>query len=131
MEDTSHSACPFCGAEAERRSVARSALAFALRDAYPVTPGHTLIIPRRHVADFFALTAEEREACLSLLDKMKATLDREFSPDGYNVGINVGEAAGQTVPHVHIHLIPRYAGDVPDARGGVRGVIPEKQKYKP
>jgi len=129
MNYSSHPACPFCDAEAERRSVARTSLAFALRDRYPVSLGHTLIIPVRHVADFFALTAEERDACLSLLDEMKAALDREFSPDGYNVGINVGAAAGQTVPHVHFHLIPRYAGDLPDPRGGVRGVIPERQKY--
>jgi hypothetical protein len=91
--------------------------------------GHTLIIPRRHVASFFETTDEERRAMLRLLDEAKAMLDREHKPDGYNIGINGGAAAGQTVMHLHIHLIPRYLGDRPDPRGGVRWVIPEKAAY--
>ena len=104
-------------------------LAVAARDSYPVSKGHTLIIPRRHVASFFETTDEERQAMMKLLDEMKAMLDREHKPDGYNIGINNGAAAGQTVMHLHMHLIPRYAGDLPDPRGGVRWVIPEKAAY--
>ena len=103
--------------------------AVAARDSYPVSKGHTLIIPRRHVASFFETTDEERLAMLKLLDEVKAMLDREHKPDGYNIGINYGVAAGQTVMHLHMHLIPRYKGDRPDPRGGVRWVIPDKAAY--
>jgi diadenosine tetraphosphate (Ap4A) HIT family hydrolase len=96
-----------------------------------VTRGHTLVIPARHVGTFFATTAEERSGLLSLLDTAKRQLDAEFAPAGYNIGINDGAAAGQTVPHLHIHLIPRYPLDRDDPRGGVRWVIPEKAKYWP
>ena len=95
-------------------------------DNHPVSPGHTLIIPKRHVASFFETTEEERQAMLRLLDEAKVILDRKHRPDGYNIGINGGEAAGQTVMHLHIHLIPRYKGDRPDPRGGVRWVLPDK-----
>ena len=104
-------------------------IAVAARDSYPVSKGHTLIIPRRHVASFFETTEEERHAMLKLLDEVKALLDSEHKPDGYNIGINNGPAAGQTVMHLHMHLIPRYAGDRPDPRGGVRWVLPEKAAY--
>jgi diadenosine tetraphosphate (Ap4A) HIT family hydrolase len=104
-------------------------LAVAARDSYPVSKGHALIIPRRHVASFFETTDEERLAMLKLLDEVKAALDKELKPDGYNIGINGGAAAGQTVMHLHIHLIPRYAGDRADPRGGVRWIIPEKAAY--
>lgn len=104
-------------------------LAYVLFDRTPVTPGHCLIIPFRHVADYFATTAEERTAMLALADLARATLDRDFRPGGYNLGLNVGEVAGQTIPHVHLHLIPRYPGDVENPRGGVRGVIPARQNY--
>lgn len=100
-----------------------------VRDAYPVSPGHTLIVPRRHTGSFFELTPDERNALLALLDQAKAELQRNYQPQGYNIGINDGPAAGQTVPHLHIHLIPRYSGDLPDPRGGVRWVIPEKARY--
>jgi diadenosine tetraphosphate (Ap4A) HIT family hydrolase len=103
----------------------------AVRDSFPVSPGHTLVIPRRHIGSFFELWAEERAAMLALLDSAKAGVEAEFHPDGYNIGINDGSAAGQTVPHLHIHLIPRYAGDTPDPRGGVRWVLPAKAKYWP
>jgi diadenosine tetraphosphate (Ap4A) HIT family hydrolase len=88
-----------------------------------------LVIPYRHVEDFFQLTSEERIAVLNLLMEAKRLLEQESAPDGYNVGVNVGEAGGQSVPHVHVHLIPRYKGDVANPRGGVRGVIPMKQNY--
>jgi len=106
-----------------------SPLGLVVRDAFPISPGHTLIIPKRHVGSFFELEADERAELLALLDKAKVVADEEFSPQGYNIGINDGAAAGQTVPHLHIHLIPRYQGDRPDPRGGVRWIIPEKADY--
>jgi len=118
----------FCTIPSEQILIA-GPLAVAARDSYPVSKGHALIIPRRHVASFFETTEEERQAMLKLLDEVKAALDKEFKPDGYNIGINGGAAAGQTVMHLHIHLIPRYAGDRADPRGGVRWIIPEKAAY--
>jgi diadenosine tetraphosphate (Ap4A) HIT family hydrolase len=104
--------------------VASNDLAFAIRDRYPVSPGHTLIIPRREVATWFDATAHEQHAIIDLIDRVKHTLDAELHPDGYNVGFNAGEAAGQTVMHLHVHLIPRFRGDVADPRGGIRHVMP-------
>jgi ATP adenylyltransferase len=121
--------CPFCNPDTERELLAESATAFAILDKFPVNKGHALIIPKRHVADYFELTFREQSACWFMLDFVKPILQERFNPDGFNVGVNVGEHAGQTVPHVHIHLIPRYAGDVPEPRGGVRGVIPSKRNY--
>jgi diadenosine tetraphosphate (Ap4A) HIT family hydrolase len=120
--------CPFCELP-ESRIVDADGNAVVIRDGFPVSDGHTLIIPRRHVGSFFETTPAERESLLLLLDRAKAELDRLYSPDAYNVGINDGPAAGQTVPHLHIHLIPRYNGDRPDPRGGVRWVIPDKADY--
>jgi len=99
------------------------------RDINPVASGHLLIITRRHVADFFEATATERASLMALLLEAKAWLAREYAPDGFSVGVNIGLASGQTIPHVHVHLIPRYLGDTPNPRGGVRGVIPDKQTY--
>jgi diadenosine tetraphosphate (Ap4A) HIT family hydrolase len=121
-------ACPFCTLPPERILLI-SAHGVIIRDGFPISPGHTLIIPRRHVDSFFNLTADERVDLLGLLDQAKAGIEKEFKPDTYNVGINDGPAAGQTVPHLHIHLIPRYTGDIPDPRGGVRWIIPEKADY--
>ena len=104
-------------------------LAYSARDSYPASPGHTLVIPRRHVAGFFDLTEEEVTACMRLIKEEKIRLDEEFKPDGYNIGVNVGPAAGQSVFHVHIHIIPRYKGDVENPQGGVRHVIPNKGHY--
>lgn len=120
--------CPFCTLP-ESRALFRNSAAVAVRDAYPVTQGHTLVIPLRHFASFFEATAQERDAMLALLDEAKLQLQSEFSPAGYNIGINDGAAAGQTVSHLHIHLIPRYPGDRPDPRGGVRWVMPDKADY--
>lgn len=105
-------------------------LAFAKIDKHPVSEGHTLIIPRRHFADYFDATSEEKAALTDLIDKAKLYLDKKFQPDGYNLGVNIGKAAGQSVMHLHIHLIPRYFGDNEDPTGGVRGVIPEKKSYR-
>lgn len=120
--------CPFCTLP-ESRVLFRNYAAVAIRDAYPVTQGHTLVIPLRHIASFFDATARERDAMLALLDQAKLQLQSEFNPAGYNIGINDGAAAGQTVGHLHIHLIPRYPGDRPDPRGGVRWVVPDKADY--
>lgn len=120
--------CPFCTLPEDRILLA-DPLAVMIRDAYPVSPGHALIIPRRHVASFFDVTDAERQSFLSLLDGAGSKLDAEFRPDGYNIGINDGPAAGQTVPHLHIHLIPRYHGDRPDPRGGVRWIFPDRADY--
>ena len=104
-------------------------LLVAINDGFPISKGHTLILPKRHISTFFDCTPDERQAILDMLDKMKTKLDRIYKPNAYNIGINDGEAAGQTVPHVHVHLIPRYEGDVDDPRGGVRWVIQDKAKY--
>lgn len=104
-------------------------LAYSALDSYPVSPGHTLVIPRRHVASFFDLTPEEVNACMGLITEERMRLDEEFKPDGYNIGVNVGPAAGQSVFHAHIHIIPRYKGDVENPQGGVRHVIPKKGHY--
>jgi diadenosine tetraphosphate (Ap4A) HIT family hydrolase len=122
------SSCPFCWLTPER-IVRQGQLAVVIRDGFPVSPGHTLIIPKRHVASFFEVTEAERAELMSLLAEARAGLEREYRPAGYNVGINDGKAAGQTVPHLHIHLIPRYDGDQKDPRGGVRWVIPSKAVY--
>ena len=121
--------CPFCKAESERDIIASSSLSVAFFDGFPVSPGHALIIPKRHVSSFFDLSQEERQDLLNLADSVKQIVEERYHPDGYNIGINVGEAAGQSIFHVHMHLIPRYQGDVPNPRGGVRGVIPSKQNY--
>ncbi|MCG6887792.1 MAG: HIT family protein [Proteobacteria bacterium] len=104
-------------------------LAYSARDTYGVSPGHTLVIPNRHVASFFDLTPEEVAACMDLISEEKRRIDEEFHPDGYNIGVNVGPAAGQSIFHVHIHIIPRYEGDVENPQGGVRHVIPKNAHY--
>jgi len=120
--------CVFCHLPLERIAH-ETALSRVVRDACPVSPGHTLIIPKRHVASFFDITDDELADLMSLLQRARDDLDREFHPAGYNIGINDGTAAGQTVPHLHIHLIPRYTGDRDDPRGGVRWVLPDKAAY--
>lgn len=120
-------ACPFCNLE--REIINESEFSFAIYDAFPVNKGHALIIPKRHTADFFDLSNEEQSDCILILNRVKQIIQEKYNPDGFNVGININEAAGQTVPHVHIHLIPRYKGDVEEPRGGVRGVIPGKKNY--
>ena len=120
--------CPFCPPK-EREILATHPLGFAVRDSFPLTRGHSLVIPRRHVASFFELTAEERLAILELLDRAKSMIDGECKPSAYNIGINDGAAAGQTVMHLHMHLIPRYEGDADDPRGGVRWIFPRKADY--
>ncbi|MFT5139851.1 MAG: diadenosine tetraphosphate (Ap4A) HIT family hydrolase [Lysobacterales bacterium] len=119
--------CLFCG---PREVVRCNELAYCTRDTYPVNPGHALIMPYRHCASFFDLTPEEVTACMALVMEEKKVLDQEFSPNGYNVGVNVNTAGGQSIFHVHIHLIPRYTGDSLRPQGGVRQVIPERAAYQ-
>ena len=121
-------ACPFCSIRPSA-ILLNKPLAYAKQDGYPLTEGHALVIPRRHVTTFFDTTAGERQAMLELLDETKALLDSKYRPDGYNIGINDGPAAGQTVMHLHIHLVPRYLGDQSDPRGGIRWMFPEKAAY--
>ena len=119
--------CIFCNMK--DYYILENKLAYAIFDKFPVNKGHMLFIPKRHVKDFFDITKEEREAIFELVDEGKKLLDEKYSPDAYNIGVNCGEYSGQTVMHVHVHLIPRYKGDTLSPQGGVRGVIPEKMKY--
>lgn len=120
--------CPFCTVDA-KKILFENDLALAFFDAFPVSLGHTLIVPKRHVASFFELSKKEREAIDSLIFQVQDYLHFTFKPDGFNLGVNIGEAAGQSVMHVHVHVIPRFRGDMANPKGGVRGVIPDKQKY--
>jgi diadenosine tetraphosphate (Ap4A) HIT family hydrolase len=121
--------CPFCDLD-QGRVIAKNELCYAIRDGFPVAPLHTLIIPKRHVADYFNLYQPELNAIHQMLGEQRADiLKQDGTVTGFNVGINAGADAGQTIFHVHVHLIPRRAGDVADPRGGVRGVIPGRQKY--
>ncbi len=120
--------CFFCSLDPSR-ILDSNAYCFMIRDDFPISPGHTLIIPKRHVGSFFELDAAEQHALLALLDSAKKSLDIEYQPDTYNLGLNDGPAAGQSIPHVHFHLIPRYAGDCDDPRGGVRWIVPAKANY--
>jgi diadenosine tetraphosphate (Ap4A) HIT family hydrolase len=128
MSDFPPSDCPFCQLPLSRILDSNNH-AVAVADAFPVSPGHTLVIPRRHIACFFELTLDEMTAIYDLLGRLKARLDGSLKPAGYNIGVNVGAAAGQTVMHLHVHLIPRFVGDVSEPRGGVRNVIPGKGPY--
>ena len=121
--------CPFCNPDSERELLLESATAYGMFDKFPVSNGHTLIITKKHCSNYFELSFKEQSACWFMLNKAKEILTKEFKPDGFNIGININDSAGQTVPHVHIHIIPRYKDDVEEPRGGVRGVIPEKKSY--
>lgn len=117
--------CPFC--DLGVRVVRENDLAVSVRDKEPASRGHTLVLPKRHCPSFFDLSAAEVQACYELLQKEHAALSSEFQPGGFNVGINVGLPAGQSIDHTHWHLIPRYQSDHPDPRGGVRHVIPTRR----
>lgn len=121
--------CPFCSST-DAEVVLRNALWYARWDRYPITQGHLLIVPFRHEPSFLSLSGDEQTAALELPAKARLKLDSQFHPDGYNVGINIGEAAAQTVAHAHMHVIPRYNGDAPDPSGGIRWVIPSA-RYQP
>lgn len=125
--------CVFCQIEDTKERIIdglENELAFAVYDGYPVTSGHTLVIPKRHVGDYFDLYQSERNALEELIRKQKGLLsEQDPAITGWNIGVNAGSSAGQTIFHVHMHLIPRRDGDMDEPRGGVRGVIPEKQSY--
>ena len=120
--------CIFCNLPKDD-SLIQNKYCFAHWSAYEVSEGHLLIIPFRHFGDYFEATDDEKKALWDLVDKGKKLIESKYKPDGYNIGINIGQAAGQTIMHLHIHIIPRYNGDMEDPRGGVRGVIPDKQQY--
>jgi len=122
------SACPFCSLPAERIWF-QTDTAIVFLDGFPVSPGHTLIIPKRHIASFMELPDKERQEIWNLAQRVRQLLKEKHNPDGFNFGVNEGTAAGQTVPHAHFHVIPRFNGDVPDPKGGVRWVVPAKAKY--
>ena len=121
--------CPFCE-KIERHEVClEKELAVAFFDAFPVNEGHTLVVPRRHESNFFSLTEAEESAVWHAVRVVQEQLEARYAPAGYNVGVNVGDAGGQTIEHVHVHVIPRFAGDVDDPRGGIRWIIPARARY--
>lgn len=126
MENTH---CPFCEVNKDE-IILKNDKCFARLDLYPVNPGHLLIIPFRHFSNYFDSTQDEIQSILDMIKKAKVYLDQKYKPDGYNIGVNVNQCAGQTIMHLHIHIIPRYDGDMENPQGGVRGVIPEKRVYR-
>jgi diadenosine tetraphosphate (Ap4A) HIT family hydrolase len=122
------SSCPFCQASSER-VFQQGPLILALWDNFPISPGHALPVPRRHIPTWFEATDDERCELTAAIETARDAILARHRPDGLNVGMNLGAAAGQTVGHLHIHVIPRYAGDVPDPRGGVRWVVPQRADY--
>jgi len=120
--------CPFCCLE-KSRIILENEFAAALPDGYPIADGHTLVVPKRHVASLFELSEEEQAAVWTLVAQVRGKLVAEIRPDGFNVGLNEGAAAGQTVMHAHVHVIPRRRGDTDDPRGGVRWILPKKAQY--
>lgn len=121
--------CFFCECITNKDYTLENEHAIARFDDYPVNDGHLEIIPKRHIKTWWETTLGEKNAIFDLLDKAKTIVDDKYHPDGYNIGMNLGEEAGQSIMHLHVHLIPRYKGDVENPRGGVRGIIPTKQNY--
>jgi diadenosine tetraphosphate (Ap4A) HIT family hydrolase len=119
--------CIFC--RNDRSILAQTKLSFAFLDSFPVSNGHALVIPKRHVVSIWEMTTEEYRDAFNLVRRVKDILQKKFEPQGFNIGVNCGEVAGQSVFHAHIHVIPRYAGDAPNPRGGVRNIIPGKGNY--
>ena len=130
MSMTPPEGCPFCRRIAANEDLLLTGDLFAaFYDTTPLNPGHVLIVPRRHEQDYFSLSIAEHSAILGAAVALHTTLQAQFRPDGFNVGVNVGAAAGQTIGHVHLHLIPRFQGDVADPRGGIRWMIPDRARY--
>ena len=122
--------CLFCKWKNEKEKIIlENEVSFAVFDEFAVSKGHIIFMTKRHVKDFFETTREERIAIFELIDEAKKMIDKKYNPSGYNIGMNCGVSAGQSVMHIHVHLIPRYDGDVENPRGGVRGVIPNKKNY--
>ena len=120
--------CPFCEVDLSR-VVVSNVVAYSIRDAYPVSPGHTLVIPRSHVASVYDLSPVEQGALWELTRAVREALRSGAGVEGFNIGLNDGRAAGQTIDHAHVHVIPRRSGDCPDPRGGIRLIFPEKARY--
>jgi diadenosine tetraphosphate (Ap4A) HIT family hydrolase len=132
MLDMKTNPCPFCAgidSEIASRVVVRDELSFCIHDAYPVSKGHCLIIPVRHISSFFEANEVEKLSLMNVLEMAKHRIEQTHNPQGFNIGINDGAVAGQTIPHLHIHLVPRYTGDVEKPEGGVRWIFPEKALY--
>ncbi len=121
--------CRFCLTKPSSRLMVEGQYGFAAWDRHPASEGHFLVIPYRHFSDYFEINDDEREELWRLVAEGKKMVEERYQPDGYNIGINVGKWAGQSIPHLHIHVIPRYRGDVENPKGGVRGVIPHKKLY--
>ena len=119
--------CVFC--QNDRSILAENKLSLAFMDGFPVSKGHSLVIPKRHIVSIWEMTDEEYADAFCLVKKVKEVLEEKFKPQGFNIGVNCGEAAGQSVFHAHIHIIPRYTGDVPNPRGGVRNIMPGKRNH--
>lgn len=120
--------CPFCDVSPDR-VFHEGQHVLGLWDGFPLSPGHALLVPRRHVATWFDASSEEQRELLEGIEAARSAILARHHPDGFNIGMNLGQAAGQTVPHLHLHVIPRYRGDVEDPRGGVRWVLPQKAAY--
>lgn len=121
--------CVFCESVSAERIIYEDSTWIAILDGFPVSKGHTILIPKRHCETFFDLNDVENGTVIATINVVKTILDTKYSPNGYNIGVNCGKSAGQTIPHCHIHIIPRYEGDVADPRGGIRGCIPNRMKY--
>lgn len=121
--------CRFCLTKPGRRIMIEGQYGFVAWDRYPASDGHFLVIPYRHFSSYFDINDKEREELWSLVAQGRDICEKKYQPDGYNIGINVGVAAGQSIHHLHIHVIPRYNGDVENPKGGVRGVLPHKKLY--
>ena len=127
--DSTENSCRFCTSKPGRRLPIERKFGFAAWDRHPASNGHFLVIPYRHFASYFDIQVDEREDLWNLVAEGKTIVDQKWNPDGYNIGINAGESAGQSIHHLHIHVIPRYKGDVENPKGGVRGVIPDQKLY--
>ena len=129
VDRESDASCIFCKPTKKSNYIAESPNLYCIYDAYPVNKGHVLIIPKKHQSDYFKLELNVQKEICEVTNLIKKYLDKKFHPDGYNVGVNIGEVAGQSIFHVHVHVIPRYKGDTPNPKGGVRHVIPDKGSY--
>lgn len=129
IEVTTPHECRFCVSKPGRLVMIEGKYGFAAWDRHPASDGHFLVIPYRHFASYFDINDDERDELWSMVVKGRKLVEEKYQPDGYNIGINVGKWAGQSIPHLHIHVIPRYKGDVENPKGGVRGVIPSKKQY--
>ena len=121
--------CKFCNVSPDRNYL-NGEFGFAQWDKHPVNPGHSLVIPHRHIPTYFDAEEGERNGLWDMVNEVKEIIDTKHNPDGYNIGINIGPVSGQSILHLHIHIIPRYQGDMENPQGGVRGVIPGRQKYE-